>query len=64
MHKQTKFDGKKALIIDKNHPHYEVTAICMGADLTNIGWGMKFKNVNSDEEFYVFDGKGVRWIGY
>lgn len=60
-HQNTEFDGKKALIIGV-HPHTGVTAICMGADLTNAGWGMKFRNANTGEEFYVFNGKNARWI--
>lgn len=58
---KTDFDGKEALVICKDHPHYNSTAICLGADYTAIGWAMKFRNVNSNEEFYVFDGKKVSW---
>ena len=61
-HRATPHDGKKVMVIDKKHPHYGATAICMGADLTTAGWAMKFKNVNSEEEFYVFHGKSVQLI--
>jgi len=60
-HKKTKFDGKKAMIIG-DHPHEGATSICLGADKTNCGWGILFKNTNSEEEFYVFDGKNIKWI--
>lgn len=61
-HKKTDFFGKKAMIIGKGHPHYNATAICMGAGNTDIGWGMKFKNINTNEEFYVFDGEEVMFL--
>lgn len=59
---QTKYDGKIAVIIDKQHPHFTARAKCLGAELTNIGWGMKFIRTDTQEEFFVFDGKCVDWL--
>jgi len=60
-HKNTEFDNKKALILN-DHPHSGETAICLGADKTTIGWAMKFRNEDTNIEFYVWNGKDVRWI--
>jgi len=60
-HKETQFDNKKALILN-SHPHKGEIAVCCGADYTNIGWGLKFKNIETREEFYVFNGKEVQWL--
>ena len=60
-HKTTPYDGKKAVIIG-NHPHKDAVAICHGADLLPTGWGVKFKRIDDDTEFYVFNGKEVKWI--
>lgn len=61
-HIETKFDGKKAIVIAKDHPHYNAVAICKGADRTCAGLGMKFEDVNTYEEFYVFNGKEIQWV--
>lgn len=61
-HIKTKFDGKKAIVIAKKHPHYNSVAICKGSNRTCVGIGMKFEDVNTYEEFYVFDDKEVMWI--
>lgn len=61
-HYETQFDYKRACIIDKTHPYYASCAVCMGVDLTDIGFGMKFKCLKTNEEFYVFNGKSVEWI--
>ncbi len=60
--KQTPYDGKKAMVIG-DHPHAGATVICLGAEATPSGWGMVFKNVNTDEEFFVFNGKlHIKWL--
>lgn len=61
-HRETKFDERTALVIGKNHPHKGATAVCKGADHTNVGWGMKFKRTDTGEEFPVFNGSEVIWI--
>ncbi len=62
--KKTKFDGRQAKIIAKDHPHYGSTSECRGAQFIEaLGkWGMIFFNPNSDEEFFVFNGKDVKWV--
>lgn len=60
--KPTKFDGKRAKIIAKDHPHYNVIAECKGMSRTPLGLGMVFKDVETDIEFFVFDGKEVKWV--
>lgn len=60
--RQTKFDGRSALIIGK-HPHKGEIAICNGvARISIVGkWAMKFTN-QYQESFFVFDRKNVKWI--
>jgi len=60
-HRGTKFDNKKALILN-NHPHSGEVAVCMGADKTNLGWAMKFKSTETQIEFYVWSGNDIQWI--
>lgn len=55
-----KYKGKTAEIIGV-HPHTGCTAECIGSDKTLAGLGVKFKRLDTSEEFYVFDGKNVRW---
>lgn len=61
---KTEFDGKQARIIDSKHPHYNAIATCMGAEfVSGLGkYGMRFKRLDTNEEFFVFDGKQTRWI--
>ena len=60
-HRDTEFDGKRAMILD-SHPHGGKVAICQGADKTAIGWGMKFKDDQTGAEFYVFNGQDISWL--
>lgn len=57
----TKFDGNEATIINPDHPHFESNVICLGADHTIVGYAMKFKRIDTDEEFYVFHGRQIKW---
>jgi len=59
-HVVTKFDGKMAMIL-KGHPHAGNIAVCKGADKTPVGWAMLFMRLDTNDEFYVFDGKLVKW---
>lgn len=58
--RSTKFDGRKAMIIG-DHPHEGATATCQGAEKTPIGFGLVFKNDNTDEEFFVFKPENITW---
>ena len=60
-HKETEFDNKKAMILN-DHPHKGEKATCIGSDKTTLGWAMKFKSDETGIEFYVWDGKDVRWL--
>ena len=61
---KTEFDGKKAIVVDKKHPHYGAIATCMGAEFVGAleKHGMRFKRIDTNEEFFVFDGKQTKWI--
>lgn len=58
---KTPYDGKKALIIG-NHPHSDTVGICIGAELTYCGYGLKFKNNGNDIEFFVFKPVNIKWL--
>lgn len=58
----TLYDGKRALITDKDHPHYNEIAECKGSQMTGIGWGMLFERIDSEERFFVFKGDKIKWI--
>jgi len=60
-HIETEFDNKKAMILN-DHPHSGEKATCLGADKTTLGWAMKFKSDETAIEFYVWNGKDVRWL--
>lgn len=55
------YRGNKAEITG-DHPHSGCIAECIGVEKTMIGLGVKFKRTDSTEEFFVFDGKNVRWL--
>ena len=59
----TQFDGKKALIVGKKHPHEGKTAVCVGADVAKIinKPALIFKD-SDDHEFFVFEPKDIQWI--
>lgn len=61
---ETKFDGKKALVIGAKHPHNGAIAVCMGAELVSAleKYGMRFERIDTKEQFFVFDGKDVKFI--
>lgn len=59
--RETPYDGKKAVIINE-HPHADAVAICQRAELTYAGWGLVFKRVDDDTEFFVFHPENVKWI--
>ena len=58
---KTKFDGKKALIVGKKHPHNGATCECMGLEETNVGLGLVFKRNDTNEEFFVFKPEDIIW---
>lgn len=49
-------------MILNDHPHSGEKATCLGADKTTLGWAMKFKSDETAIEFYVWNGKDVRWL--
>ena len=61
----TKFDGWIGKIIAQDHPHYGAIVRCLGADKVagiGFGFGMAFVDIETEIEFYVFDGKDVKWL--
>jgi len=61
--KQTEFDGRRAMIIAKNHPHKGELALCIGAQF-NVAlgvWRMVFKNERTGQEFEVGGGGDILW---
>lgn len=61
--KVTPYDGRRAKITEKSHPHFNAIAECLGAELTSLGkWGMVFKCIETEIEFFIFNGKEVKWI--
>lgn len=58
----TQFNGDLAKIIDVNHPHYEALAICKGIEKVSGEYAMRFKREDSKEEFFVFNGKQIKWL--
>jgi len=62
-HRETEFDGQRAKIAS-SHVHGGKIAICQGADKTAAGWAMKFKEEDSGLEFYVFNGRDVKWLEF
>ena len=61
-HKDTEHFWYKAYITYKKHPHFWATCVCLWADKTQVWWAMKFRNMNTDEEFYVFDWSMIQWL--
>ncbi len=59
---KTDFDGKRAKITKRDHPHYDEIATCVGKKRTSIGMGFIFKSIETDVEFYVFNIKEVKFI--
>ena len=60
---RTEFDGRKALVINPGHVQCGQEGICLGAEETkSLGWRMIFRNTQTGEEFYVYNGKDIRWI--
>jgi hypothetical protein len=59
---KTEFYGRKAIVINKGHPQCGHIGTCLGANKTLLGWQMKFRRDDTGQEFYVKDGKDVRWI--
>lgn len=60
--KPTPYDGKRAEVIAKAHPHYGDIAYCRGAEMTGSGWGMVFENTETSQSFFVFKGTDIKWI--
>lgn len=61
----TKFDGWIGEITAQDHPHYGAIVRCLGADRIpqiGFGFGMAFVDIETEIEFYVFDGKDVKWL--
>jgi len=58
--RKTSYDNKEAFIIG-DHPHEGATAICLGCEHTNVGWGFVFKNINTEEEFFIFKPENLKW---
>lgn len=60
--KVTPYDGRKALIIG-DHPHKDEIAVCLGAEITLLGWGLVFESETQNMgSFFVFDPKNVKWL--
>lgn len=59
---KTSYDGKRAKITKRDHPHYDEIAICLGSKKTSIGTGFVFKDTQSDIEYFVFNIKEVKFI--
>jgi hypothetical protein len=59
-YKRTEFFGKMATILN-DHPHSGEVALCLGAEKTLQGWGMKFQNTETKIEFFVWNGADVYW---
>lgn len=58
----SQFDGNKAIIIDKEHPHFDCMAICKGVEHTSVGYAMRFSRDGTKEEFFIYHGRQIRWI--
>lgn len=57
--RETPYDGKHGLIVG-DHPHKGETGKCLGAEMTGVGWALRFKgNYN---EFFVLKPEHVKWI--
>lgn len=59
---ETNFNGRKAIVISKNHAHYKSVCVYRGIYKTCAGVGMRFEDANTHEEFYVFNYDEVLWI--
>lgn len=60
--RSTRFDNKSAFI-KGDHPHAGKVAVCLRAELTNIGWGFVFEARDTNETFFVFKPEHVQWLG-
>lgn len=54
------YAGRKAKIIG-NHPHNGATCTYVKCEKTDVGWGLVFYNLNSSEDFLVFEQNNVEW---
>ena len=61
---KTRFDGKQAMVVDKEHPHFSAIDTSMGVEFVGTlnKYGMVFKRIDTGEEFFVFNGKQTKWI--
>lgn len=60
--RETPYDGKRAKVIDKEHPWFDTICTCLRAEMTGIGWGMVFEDIETGHTFFIFKGKQIKWI--
>ena len=56
------FEGKKAIVVGKDHSRKDQECECIGTEKTPGGLGLKFKSCEDMEEFIIFDPKEIRWL--